>query len=68
MLGTGDELCLKMTECCYLYAKSFSSATFMHGPLSLLAEGANVILLAPDSEFKDEFEQHNPKSILPFLM
>ncbi len=55
MLGTGDKLCLKMTECCYLYAKSFSSATFMHGPLSLLAEGANVILLAPDSEFKDEF-------------
>ena len=48
MLGTGDELCLKMTECCYLYAKSFSSATFMHGPLSLLAEGA-------DSEFKEEF-------------
>ncbi len=54
-LGSGDELCLKLTECCYLYAKSFSSATFMHGPLSLLTKGANVILFAPDSEFKQEF-------------
>ena len=55
MAGTGDELCLKMTECCYLYAKAFSSATFMHGPLSLLAKDANVILLAPESEFTQEF-------------
>lgn len=54
-VGSADELCLKMTECCYLFAKSFSSATFMHGPLSLLAEGANLIMFAPDSEFKQEF-------------
>ena len=55
MLGTADELCLKMTECCYLFAKAFSSATFMHGPLSLLYDGANLILLAHDSEFKQEY-------------
>ena len=55
MLGTAEELCLKMTECCYLFAKAFSSATFMHGPLSLLSKGANLILLAPDSEFKKEY-------------
>ena len=54
-LGSADELCLKLTECCYLYAKSFSSSTFMHGPLSLLTKGTNVILFAPNSEFKQEF-------------
>ena len=54
-LGSADELCLKLTECCYLFAKSFSSATFMHGPLSLLSTGANLILLAPDSEFTQEY-------------
>ena len=54
-LGSADELCLKMTECCYLFAKSFSSATFMHGPLSLLTEGTNLILFAPDSKMTQEY-------------
>ena len=54
-LGSADELCLKMTECCYLFAKSFSSATFMHGPLSLLSNGANLILFAPNSIFTQEY-------------
>ncbi len=55
MLGTGDECALKLTECCYLFNRSYSSANFMHGPLSLLDDKANVIMLAPDSEFKGEF-------------
>ena len=55
MLGTGDELSLKLTECCYLFNRSYSSANFMHGPLSLLAEGANVIMLAPKGKFDAEF-------------
>lgn len=55
MLGTGDECALKLTECCYMFNRSYSSANFMHGPLSLLAEGANVIMLAPDGKFNDEF-------------
>jgi len=54
-LGSADELCLKLTECCYLFAKTFSSATFMHGPLSLLADGANLVLFAPKSEFTQEY-------------
>ncbi len=55
MLGTGDECALKLTECCYLFNRSYSSANFMHGPLSLLDENANVIMLAPKGNFDDEF-------------
>lgn len=55
MLGTGDECALKLTECCYLFNRSYSSANFMHGPLSLLDDKANVIILAPESECKQEF-------------
>lgn len=55
MLGTGDECALKLTECCYLFNRSYSSANFMHGPLSLLDDKANVIMLAPDCECKQEF-------------
>ena len=55
MLGTGDECALKLTECCYLFNRSYSSANFMHGPLSLVDDKANVIMLAPSSEFNEEF-------------
>ena len=54
-LGSADELCLKLTECCYLFAKSFSSATFMHGPLSLLTAGTNLIMFAPNSKNTQEY-------------
>ena len=54
-LGSADELCLKLTECCYLFAKSFSSATFMHGPLSLLTTNTNLIMFAPNSKNTQEY-------------
>lgn len=57
MLGTGDECALKLTECCYLFNRSYSSANFMHGPLSLLDENANVIMLAPRGRFDAEFTE-----------
>ncbi len=55
MQGTCDEIGLKLTECCYLYTKTFSSANFMHGPLSLLAENANIVLLAPSGVNEQEY-------------
>lgn len=55
MLGTGDECALKLTECCYLFNRSYSSANFMHGPLSLVDNKANVIMLAPKGAFDGEF-------------
>ncbi|MDE6275972.1 MAG: SIS domain-containing protein [Clostridia bacterium] len=55
MLGTSDECALKLTECCYIFGRSFATSNFMHGPLSLLAENANVILLAPRGNCVAEF-------------
>ena len=55
MLGTSDECALKLTECCYIFSRSFATSNFMHGPLSLLEKGANVIMLAPKGNFTEEF-------------
>lgn len=56
-MGTGDECALKLTECCYLFNRSYSSANFMHGPLSLVDQNANIIMLAPKGKFDEEFLQ-----------
>ena len=56
MLGTGDECALKLTECCYMFNRAFSTANFMHGPFSLIDETANVILLAPSGVFAEEYK------------
>lgn len=50
MQGVGKELALKLAECCYSFAHFYSVTDFMHGPLALLEEGVNVILLAPNGE------------------
>lgn len=55
MLGTSDECALKLTECCYIFSRSFATSNFMHGPLSLLDENVNVILLAPKGNCVAEF-------------
>lgn len=56
MLGTGNECALKLTECCYMFNRAFSTANFMHGPFSLIDENANVILLAPSGVFSEEYK------------
>ncbi len=50
MQGVGKELSLKLAECCYSMANFYSVTDFMHGPLALLEEGVNVILIAPKGE------------------
>lgn len=50
-----SELSLKMMESCYTFSRPFSTCEFMHGPVSLIGESSNVVMLAPDSEFKEEF-------------
>ena len=57
MLGTGDECALKLTECCYMFNRSFSTANFMHGPFSLIDEDAHVIMLAPSGVFTKEYTE-----------
>lgn len=49
------ELSLKMMESAYRFSRPFSTCEFLHGPISLVEEGTNVVMLAPSSEFSDEF-------------
>jgi glucosamine--fructose-6-phosphate aminotransferase (isomerizing) len=55
MQGVGKELALKLAECTYSYGHSYSVTDFMHGPLALVEEGVNVIMLAPDSECTENY-------------
>lgn len=55
MQGVGKELALKLAECCYSFANFYSITDFMHGPLALLEDGVNVIILAPDGECKNNY-------------
>ncbi len=55
MQGVGKELALKLGECCYSYGHFFSVTDFMHGPLALLEEGSNVIVLAPSGECSENY-------------
>jgi glucosamine--fructose-6-phosphate aminotransferase (isomerizing) len=47
---TALEIALKLTECCYVAARAFSSADFQHGPVAQLTEGYPVLLVAPDGK------------------
>ncbi|MBR2984701.1 MAG: SIS domain-containing protein, partial [Clostridia bacterium] len=55
MQGVGKEMALKLGECCYSYGHFFSVTDFMHGPLALLEEGSNVVVLAPKGECSENF-------------
>ncbi|MFA5449542.1 MAG: SIS domain-containing protein [Clostridia bacterium] len=50
-----SELSLKMMENAYRFSRPFSTCDFMHGPIALVEEGTKVIMLAPNSEFSQEF-------------
>lgn len=55
MEGISDELALKLNECSYNFAHSWSAASFIHGPVALLEENVNVILLAPSNCFTNSY-------------
>lgn len=55
MQGVGKELALKFAECNYSFGHSYSVTDFMHGPLALIEEGVEIVLLAPNSECKDNY-------------
>lgn len=44
---TALEAALKLTETCYLVAKPYSGADFVHGPIAMVDTGFPVILFAP---------------------
>jgi glucosamine--fructose-6-phosphate aminotransferase (isomerizing) len=47
---TAFEVALKLTETCYIGAKAFSAADFLHGPVALVHEGFPVFFIAPDGK------------------
>ncbi len=52
--GNAYELALKLMETCYVVAKGFSAADFLHGPIALIEKGFPVILFAaPGKTFKE---------------
>lgn len=55
MQGVGKELALKFNQLCYCFCQFYSITDFMHGPIAMLDEGVNVILLAPHGECADNY-------------
>lgn len=45
--ATCQETALKLAETCYVVAKPYSSAEFLHGPIATVDEGFPVFLFAP---------------------
>lgn len=46
--ATALEAALKITETCYVVAKPYSGADFLHGPIAMVDEGFPCLLFAPD--------------------
>lgn len=55
MQGVGKELALKFNQCCYCFSQFYSITDFMHGPIAMLDEGVNVIILAPHGECAENY-------------
>lgn len=53
--SVSSELSLKIMESCYRFSRPFSTCEFMHGPIALVEEGTQIMMLAPSSEFSQEF-------------
>lgn len=49
-LAIAREAALKLKETCGLQAEAYSSAEFMHGPVTLVAPGYPLLVLAPTDE------------------
>jgi len=48
--ATALEAALKLTETCYLVAKPYSGADFLHGPIAMVDNGFPCLLFAPDGK------------------
>jgi len=53
-LGVAMEACCKLQETCFINAFPFASSDFMHGPLALVDENFNTLMLIPNDETKDD--------------
>ncbi len=59
--ASAKELALKIQETCHVAVQSWSTSDYLHGPISALAEGTQVILLAPKSAPEKLLEDVLPK-------
>lgn len=53
--AVASELSLKMMETCIKFNRPFSTADFMHGAIALVDESSTILMLAPASEFSNDF-------------
>lgn len=56
-LAIAQEMALKLKETCGLHAEAFSAAEVRHGPMALVGPGFPVVMLAPNDEGQEAFEQ-----------
>lgn len=54
--STAFEIALKLKELTYTLAEPYSSADFLHGPVSLIEPAFPVIVVAPDGVLKPDLE------------
>ncbi|TRY29832.1 glucosamine-6-phosphate deaminase NagB-II [Aliiglaciecola sp. M165] len=53
----GREIALKLKEVCSLHAEAFSSAEFLHGPVTLVARGLAIVDISLRDETRDVHNQ-----------
>lgn len=56
-IGIAKEIALKLKEVCCIHAEAFSSAEFLHGPITLLEKGIHVLNCAVEDECKESHAQ-----------
>ena len=56
-LAIAQEMALKLKETCGLHAEAFSAAEVKHGPMALVHSGFPVMMLAPQDEGQEAFEE-----------
>lgn len=58
-LGIANEMALKLKEVCSIHAEAFSSAEFLHGPITLVEKGIHIL----NCVVKDECEASHSQQI-----
>jgi glucosamine--fructose-6-phosphate aminotransferase (isomerizing) len=58
-LGIANEMALKLKEVCSIHAEAFSSAEFLHGPITLVDKGIHIL----NCVVKDECEASHSQQI-----
>jgi glucosamine--fructose-6-phosphate aminotransferase (isomerizing) len=57
--GIAKEIALKLKEVCSIHAEAFSSAEFLHGPITLVEKGLHIL----NCDVKDECEESHREQI-----